>query len=49
MSQQHRNTRNTELELRTNVSEAKFYKLSKNFMNYKINLATRVKMVYVLV
>ena len=37
-------TGNTELELRTNVSE-----LSKNFMNYKINLATRVKMLNVLV
>ena len=42
-------TGNTELELRTNVSEANFYDLSKNFMNCKINLATRVKMLNALV
>ena len=42
-------TGDTELELRVNVSEAKFYEHSQNFMNYKINLATRVKILNALV
>ena len=42
-------TGDTELELRVNVSEAKFYEHSQNFMNSKIYLTTRVKILNALV
>ena len=42
-------TGNAEVELRIDASESKFYELGKNFMNYKIKLHTRVKMLNSLV
>ena len=43
------NTGDTELNLRTDAAECKFYSLSRNMMNMKIRLRTRIQMLNSLV
>ena len=42
-------TGDSEIELRINVAESKFYELSKKFLNHKIYLKTRIKILNIIV
>ena len=42
-------TGDSEIELRINVAESKFYELSKKFLNHKIYLKTRIKILNTIV